>query len=70
MLPLGNALNQEADDLPVPDKIVIYEKSNFALTQNFAKEFDYSWNKNKIVERSVSLADYYYNEVLFSKVIE
>lgn len=70
LLPLGNALNQEADDLPVPDKIVIYEKSNFALTQNFAKEFDYSWNKSKIVERSVSLADYYYNEVLFSKVIE
>jgi uncharacterized protein with ParB-like and HNH nuclease domain len=64
LLPLGNKLNAEADNMKVNEKISIYRKSDFMLTQDFADTFSGNWHESDIDRRTRSLAEYYYDNLL------
>lgn len=64
LLPLGNKLNAEADNMKVIDKICVYQKSDFMLTKDFASSFSGIWHETDIDSRTKNLAEYYYNNLL------
>lgn len=64
LLPLGSKLNGEAGTKCFLDKLEIYKKSNFVLTQEFAKTAPTKWEEEEIKARTSSLAEYCYNSLL------
>ncbi len=63
LLPLGQTLNQKAGNKSLSDKIKVYEKSNFAVTQEFAKSNPEKWGKTEIRARTNALAEECYNSM-------
>lgn len=63
LLPLSQELNEEAKDKLVSDKLVIYQKSQYSLPREFAKEHITPWNDSAIEKRTESLAKCCYHEI-------
>ncbi|QYO63135.1 DUF262 domain-containing protein [Leptolyngbya sp. 7M] len=63
LLPLGQELNEEAGNKELVDKMNIYKKSNFKLTQEFAESNVTNWSKEEIKNRTIELAEYCYDSI-------
>lgn len=63
LLPLGKELNNEAGDKLVLDKLLIYKKSQYRLTREFADKAISTWEHVDITKRAEELAIYCYSEV-------
>ncbi|MDJ0673881.1 MAG: DUF262 domain-containing HNH endonuclease family protein [Calothrix sp. MO_167.B42] len=63
LLPLGPELNEKAGNKKVAQKIEIYKKSKFVLTQEFTNNFRSEWGKEEIRNRTDSLAEDCYNSM-------
>lgn len=63
LLPLGQDLNEEADDRKVEEKIDTYEKSQYQITREFAESFSAPWDKEAIEERTLDIARICFHEV-------
>ena len=64
ILPLEEELNKKCKNKTVAEKIVIYRKSKFKLTQNFANEYDEEFNIDSIKKRTELIAEILFNKVL------
>ena len=64
ILPLEEELNQECKNKPISEKIEIYKKSKFKLTQNFVKEYNDIFDIERIKKRTETLS-----EIIFSKIL-
>jgi uncharacterized protein with ParB-like and HNH nuclease domain len=61
LLPLGSELNEEAGNKEPIDKLEIYKRSNFILTQEFSKNAFEKWGQDEIQARTILLAEYCYD---------
>lgn len=63
LLPLGSDLNEKAGNKKPTEKVDIYKKSNFIMTQEFGLANDLNkWGKEEIEARANSLAEYCYDD--------
>jgi len=63
LLPLGSELNEKAGNKKPIEKMDIYRKSRFMLTQEFAIANYTKWGKEEIEARTISLAEHCYNSI-------
>ena len=63
LLPLEQVINQNCKDLPIGEKIVRYEMSNFASARGFARRYGNGKQEFKISKRSEAMAKQIYDEV-------
>lgn len=63
LLPLGPLLNEEAGNKSFVDKIEIYRRSSFVLTQKFAIDPPEKWEEEEIRTRTNELAELLYNSI-------
>lgn len=63
LIPLGNKLNEDADNKSFHAKIEIYKQSNFLLTQEFTQDIPEKWGEEEINARTSSLAEYCYDSM-------
>ena len=63
LLPLGSELNEEAGNKKSMEKMGVYQKSKFMLTQEFASASHKKWDKEEIEARTISLAEYCYDSI-------
>lgn len=68
LLPLGSKLNGEAGTKKLVDKIEIYKKSNFILTQEFTISNPEIWGEEEIKARTSDLAEDCYNSIWSTEV--
>ncbi|MGB3405241.1 MAG: DUF262 domain-containing HNH endonuclease family protein [Microcoleaceae cyanobacterium] len=61
LLPLSAELNEAAKNKKFKDKIEIYKKSNYALTQEFVKKASEKWGEKEIKYRTNLLAEEFYD---------
>lgn len=64
IIPLEEELNKQCKDKSIPEKIEIYKKSKFKLTQNFAMEYDHTFNIDSVKERTELLSEILFNKIL------
>jgi len=62
LLPLGQELNEEAGNKKPIDKMEIYKKSQFSITQEFARTEFKDWGEEEIQARTSELAEYCYDD--------
>ncbi|NJN31449.1 MAG: DUF262 domain-containing protein [Synechococcales cyanobacterium RM1_1_8] len=63
LLPLGAELNEEAGNKKPTEKLNVYKKSGFKLTQEFATLEVEKWGEEEIQKRTISLAEYCYDSI-------
>ncbi|MDJ0775392.1 MAG: DUF262 domain-containing HNH endonuclease family protein [Mastigocoleus sp. MO_167.B18] len=63
LLPLGAELNEEAGNKNFLEKIEIYRKSNFLLTQEFTQNVREKWGEKEIKARTNNLAEDCYDSM-------
>lgn len=61
LLPLSAKLNEEAKNKHFKQKIEIYKKSNYVLTQEFVQNYPEKWGEEEIQFRTNSLAEEFYD---------
>jgi uncharacterized protein with ParB-like and HNH nuclease domain len=63
LLPLGKALNEDAADNSVENKLPYYLESDFPMTSGFARDFTGSWGQAEIEKRTNDIAAQCYDVV-------
>ncbi len=64
ILPLEEELNKKCKNKSLSEKIEIYKKSKFKLTQNFANEYNGNFDIESIKKRTETLSEIMYSKIL------